>query len=219
MSETTSNSKPVAVYELITHGEGETDDSSYLGGLPPLGARAWPCDEDGVPFTHVGTFRVETLGAEVSAVAVFAAVDDREERFAGNELPMPVLLLDELGEEVQAPAGAQVLSRRPLKRRRIAEVKAGGDSVEVHFTEDDQRETFDELEEALGEILEASRGSISGGWAYNPSIFLDDEDRERQDAARGAFVAQLSGALFGGEVDFCGGGWLFVHRNGAWAEQ
>ena len=74
MSETTSNSNPVAVYELITHGEGETDDSSYLGGLPPLGARAWPCDEDGVPFTHVGTFRGDLLGSDVAAVVVFAAL-------------------------------------------------------------------------------------------------------------------------------------------------
>lgn len=58
--------------------------------------------------------------------------------------------------------------------------------------------------------------------ARNPSLFVDDVAgfRAEELAGRGPFLLQISGRLFGDAgVDFCGGGWMFVHAKGAWVEQ
>lgn len=222
------------LYELERAAESPTG-LTRIGGLPPIAAASWPHDDDGRPFVHLLTVEGTWIGRpDLACVCVFGTLDgDVESDYAGNERPFPVVMLGpEQPVEGEAPADGTVLPAASLRRLgpTTLTVTKDGDAFvcAIHTEGSDDLTTEPGASEhaavlrALETLYPDSPDSYIGVASYNPSLLVSDTDEFRANelAQRGAFWLQMSGRLFGDAgVDFCGGGWMFVHANGAWVEQ
>lgn len=184
---------------------------------------------------HLLTVEGEDVGRpDLAAVSVFwIRPDDPGEAEVelvqkGRALPLVLIEPGDTVSEPVAPSGALVLPLRTLVREHLAnvEVEEGAEGQWTATVSNDHGEFTVEgpsmdtaLVEAITELHGPSVPSYTGGLAYNPSYVYDDEHLEAL-RARGEFLMQLEGRLFGNAgYDFCGGGWLFVHTGGVWSEQ
>lgn len=196
----------------------------------------WPRGPSGDPLVHLITLEGSDVGQpELAAVCVFwlrpDAPGEQELEVVAGEPARPLLLLrpGETAEVLEAPDGALVLEARSVVREKLAtiEVTNGPDDRWTAAVANDDGEDFAvdgrtalaALDDAIGELHAFGVPSYTGGLPCNPS-FVRSRSFFDELAARGAFLMQLEGRLFGDAgYDFCGGGWLFVHSNGVWSEQ